>query len=410
MNNRSSSVCAPCCPSRARSLNALGCFLLLVTPLLHAFDAPPEPGTTISRIAFGSCNTPLTATPIWESVLKVSPDLWIWLGDTVYADWPRPSGATPELRAQEVHERQVKHYAAQNAQPLYQQLRLQTRVIGTWDDHDFGINDMGADFVGLERSQENFLDFYGEPPDSPRRTRPGVYASYRFGPPGRTVQIIMLDTRSFRSPLKRGDFPAIDWAEGRPGTYVPVDDPAATILGADQWRWLESVLRQPADVRIIGTSIQAIADDHRFEKWGNFPHERRRLFQLIRKTEAKGVLLISGDRHTGELSRLDPTREREGAEIDPGYPLYELTSSAMTRSRPTNFVAQSEGRPVAFRNELNRHRVGSSLAYNHFALLTIDWEKAGGAEIVLGFHLDHGEEVARHRINLSDLQPPAQRP
>jgi len=381
---------------------------LLLTPLVaFAFDAAPQPGL-VQRIAFGSCNSPLDDTPIWEAINQSAPDVWLWLGDTIYADSPRPKGDTPEVRAREVLDRMREHYALQNALPGYATLHARARVLGIWDDHDYGLNDVGADFIGREEAQRHFHDFYGEPADSPRRARPGIYSSHRFGPPGRTVQLILLDTRYFRSPLQRGDFPRPDWVEGRPGTYVPSEDPAATLLGDEQWRWLETCLRQPADLRIIATSIQIVADDHRFEKWGNFPRERRRLFELIRQTRAEGVVILSGDRHAGELSLLDPAREPDGAGIDPGYPLHELTSSAMTKSAPTSIEAlqkRRNPRPVFFGQELNRHRLGTRLPYNHFGLLEIDWAAPDGAVITLSLRLDDGTEVLRHRVPLATLRP-----
>jgi alkaline phosphatase D len=398
--------------SRAVALCRLGFALAGFVPFTGAYDVPPEPDRLVSRIAFGSCNSPTDASPIWESVLNTSPDVWIWLGDTVYGDSPRPAGATPEIRAAQVLERQRYLYDRQNALPAYRELRTRARVIGTWDDHDYGENDAGAAFVGRDDAQKQFLDFYGEPVDSARRDRPGIYASYRFGPPGRTVQIIVLDTRYFRSPLRIGKYPSTDALEGRPGNYDIANDPATTLLGDAQWRWLEAALQQPADVRIVASSIQVIADDHRFEKWGNFPHERRRLFKLLRDTGAHGVIFISGDRHTGELSRLDPAREPDAASFDPGYPLYDLTSSALNHSVPTTYAAQLEQPwldPVAFSHEINRHRVGSRLPYNHFGLITIDWNAAAGAELTLALHLDHGREVLRQRVRLADLQPARQR-
>lgn len=379
------------------------------------YDAPPEPETTVRRIAFGSCNSPLDETPVWDAVLAASPDVWLWLGDTVYADLPRPAGETAEARARVVLDRMKDHYARQNALPAYARLRERARVLGTWDDHDYGLNDAGADFVGRDEAQRHFLDFYGEPADSPRRARPGVYASYRFGPPGRVVQLILLDTRFFRSPLRTGNFPRADWIDGRPGNYVPDEDPAATLLGEEQWRWLEGCLRQPADLRLVVSSIQVVADDHRFEKWGNFPCERRRLFHLIRETGATGVVFLSGDRHTGELSELDPSREPAGGRISVGYPLLDLTSSALTKSAPTSQAALAkrgpEASPVFFGQELNRHRLGSRLPYNHFGVVEIDWEAADGPTVSLSLRLDTGREVLRHRISLATLRPrPSARP
>ena len=90
------------------------------------------------------------------------------------------------------------------------------------DDHDFGVNDGGADFAQKDVSQGLFLDFLGVPKDSPRRAQHGVYTSYTFGPIGRQVKILLLDARYHRPP---------------PGSD-------GDILGEAQWNWLETELHQ----------------------------------------------------------------------------------------------------------------------------------------------------------------------
>ena len=72
-------------------------------------------------------------------------------------------------------------------------------ILATWDDHDLGANDAGGDYPKKDESQKIFLDFFGDPADSPRRHRPGVYDAKVFGPEGKRVQVILLDTRYFRS-------------------------------------------------------------------------------------------------------------------------------------------------------------------------------------------------------------------
>jgi len=385
----------------------LALFTTAVVVPLAGHQAPPEPERLLRRIAFGSCNSPLDTTAVWESVNHRRPDAWIWLGDTVYADSPTPEGPTPASRARVALDRLPQLYARQLALPGYTLLRQSARILGTWDDHDYGMNDLGADWIGREEAQQHFLDFYGEPAESPRRRRPGVYAAYRLGPPGRVIQVILLDTRYFRSPLLRGDSRETDWVDGRRGPYVPSRDPNATLLGAEQWAWLEAALREPADLRLLVSSIQVIPDDHRFEKWGNFPLERRRLLRLLAKTGDGSVVILSGDRHAGELSQLDPTREPEGKDLDPRYPLLELTSSALTRSAPTSLaglLAATAPKSMVFRHELNRHRLGSLLPYNHFGLISVDWEAKDGPALTLALHLDHGEEVLRHRVPLASLR------
>ena len=57
----------------------------------------------------------------------------------------------------------------------------------------------------------------------------------------------------------------------------------------------------------------------------NFPHERERLYKLLRDTRAGGVVLLSGDRHLAELSVTDAGL---------GYPLFDLTSSGLNQGSP----------------------------------------------------------------------------
>ncbi len=46
----------------------------------------PLPIGEISRISFGSCAKHWVAQPIWDAVIEQEPDLWVYLGDAIYAD------------------------------------------------------------------------------------------------------------------------------------------------------------------------------------------------------------------------------------------------------------------------------------------------------------------------------------
>ncbi|MFX9912103.1 hypothetical protein ABTP43_20035, partial [Acinetobacter baumannii] len=85
-------------------------------------------------------------------------------------------------------------------------LRAQVPVVATWDDHDYGEDDAGGEYPMKEQSRRIFLDFWGEPVDSLRRERDGVYTSYTFGPEGRRVQLILLDLRYNRAPIATSPF------------------------------------------------------------------------------------------------------------------------------------------------------------------------------------------------------------
>lgn len=308
-----------------------------------AHSAPALPAGELRRIAFGSCIDQNRPQPIWLPILAERPDLFIFGGDNVYASTPPWSLDTLEHA-----------YATLAADPGFARLRSTVPHLATWDDHDFGLNDGGAGFAGQQASQAAFLAFWGVPADDPRRARRGIYHAVRLGPPGRRVQIILLDGRTFRSPLRGTDRPM---APGRE-RYLPDPDPAKTMLGDAQWVWLDTQLRLPADLRLIVSGVQVLAEGHGWECWGNLPVERQRLVDLVRRTGAGAAVFLSGDRHVGGIYRHD----------SPGHdPLYEITSSGMTHA----WAQAREDGP---------NRIGDLVRENHFAQLDLDWA-AGGLQI-----------------------------
>jgi len=303
-----------------------------------------QAGAPLTRIAFGSCiNT--NTHPMLDRVLRTDFDLFILLGDNIYADTTNA----------DVMQRK---YDALKGSLFFRGLREKAPLLATWDDHDYGANDAGAEYPMKRASQRLFLDFMDEPEDSPRRRREGVYDAPVFGPPGQRVQVILLDVRSFRSALSTG----VNNVVPSGGKYVPNPDPNATMLGDAQWAWLEEQLKVPAEVRIIGTGIQFISEFSGGEAWANLPREKQRMLDLLAKTKANGVIFLSGDRHWAELSRLNRPAH---------YPLYDLTSSALTQKHP-------RGTPTP-----NRYRADPTTYHDaNFGLIKIDW-KAAGPEVTL---------------------------
>jgi len=195
------------------------------------------------------------------------------------------------------------------------------------------------------------------------------------------VQVILLDTRYHRSALKRAPKPL---PGERVPPYVPNPDPDATVLGAEQWKWLEGELKKPAEVRLLVSSIQVIADEHPYEKWGNFPKERDRLYSLIRSTGASGVVILSGDRHLAEVS-LDP-------KAAVGYPLYDVTSSGLNQG--------SKGWRAP---EKNSHRVAGMPYGDNFGVVLIDWS-SDDPRLTLQVRDEDGDVACGVKVRLSTLK------
>ena len=160
-----------------------------------------------------------------------------------------------------------------------------------------------------------------------------------------------------------------------------------------QWRWLEAQLKIPVDVRIIGSGVQVVADEHGSEMWGNFPKERKKLFCLIRETRANGVIFLSGDRHLAEICRL-PADHQDGV----GYPLYDVCSSSL--NVPSGNFTKSG---VRFANEINSYRLGLTYFDVNFGNVLIDWEESDPV-IRLQVREEKGSVVLEQRLPLSQLR------
>nr|WP_254448622.1 alkaline phosphatase D family protein [Spirosoma rhododendri] len=144
-----------------------GCRSNRPTPVKRAQVASSR--KAIQTIAFGSCSRQSLPQPLWDDIVAAKPDLWIWLGDNIYGD----SESMDTLRAK---------YALQKSNPIYQQLRQSTPILGVWDDHDYGVNDGGKEYPRRRESQQVMLDFLDVPANDPRRTQEGAYSAQTFGP------------------------------------------------------------------------------------------------------------------------------------------------------------------------------------------------------------------------------------
>ncbi len=332
--------------------------------LLSAASAQTNASPDTWRLSLGSCANQKLPQPIWQTIQNDRPDLHILGGDNVYAS-DRP-WSIEQLQAA---------YAQAKQQEGMVQLMRSVPHRAMWDDHDYGFNDGGAEFAGKQASKNALMEFFNFPAAHECRSREGLYQSQIIGTAGRRVQIILLDTRWFRSSLTRPLIPGLPGQE----RYIPDDSPDKTLLGAAQWQWLEEQLRQPAQIRLIYSGIQVLADGHGWERWGNLPRERTRLIDTISRTKAQGVILLSGDRHIGAFYR---------ETIATQYPMWEMTSSGLTHA----WANASESGP---------NRVGDLVRVNHYGTVDINWR---AAQVQLQLKDTQGRALQTHTIAMKELQ------
>ena len=307
-----------------------------IQSLVKALNSEGTPAQVAAGIAFGSCLHQDRPQEILTAIATDAPELLLMMGDNVYGDVTGPH--MNEL---------VAAYARQAGSAPLNALRRSTPTLAIWDDHDYGLNDAGGEFFGAAAAKALFQRFWHIDP-AVHADRRGIEYARVVGPPGRRVQFILLDLRSYRSALKETDDRG---ATGRE-RYLPDRSPEATMLGEAQWAWLAEQLKVPADLRILVSSIQVIADGHGWEAWRTMPGERDRLYETIGASGAKRLVVLSGDRHRAGIYRRD--------DVLP-YPLVEVTSSSLNLA----FDGVEEPGP---------YRLGPTFRGQNYGRLDIDWD------------------------------------
>jgi hypothetical protein len=134
--------------------------------------------------------------------MAYKPDLFIFAGDNVYGD--TRNGREIESEADLLDSLRQAYVDAGRVRGLAT-VRSTVRHLATWDDHDYGKNDAGADFRWKREAQAMFLDFWRVRAGDPRRGRDGVYHAETIGPPDMRVQVILPDTRANGVVILSGD-------------------------------------------------------------------------------------------------------------------------------------------------------------------------------------------------------------
>lgn len=298
--------------------------------------------TVITHFAFGSCNGQGDPQGVWNTIAGSHPQAFIAMGDNVYGDIGYDGG--PGLDSF------VAAYRQQMISAPFMGLRRDVPMLVTWDDHDFGSNDGGGTFAHRAASEQLFEYFWHLPDEA--REHAGVYHSVTVGPRGRRVQFIVLDTRYFRSDLVR--LPQ----ESDRGRYTANLSPDATVLGAEQWDWLARELAEPADLRVVVSSIQVLSQVHGWEAWDRLPLERARLLDLLADRAGGGLVILSGDRHAAGIYETEWN----------GQPLVEFTSSSLNRPMTGGTARATEREPDPM-------RVTPFVGEANFGSMAIDWSR-----------------------------------
>jgi alkaline phosphatase D len=287
----------------------------------RALTAPP-PGARAGRLrfAFASCaNWQVGYFAAYRRLAEEQPDLVLFLGDYIYEYIER---RRPVLRAHSdgVEATDLRTYRNRYAQyktdPALQAAHAAAPALVTWDDHEVQNDyanrwsqDLADPQAFLRRRAAAYQAFWEHMPLRPS-TRPRgpderIYREFRWGD---LARFWMLDERQYRS---------------RPACYGPPfgggrlvsdracperRDPARTMLGSAQERWLEAGLR-PGIARwnliaqgvMMASLAQQTKEGERgywTDGWDGYPAARSRLLRQLAESRADNPVVLSGDIHS----------------------------------------------------------------------------------------------------------------
>ena len=106
------------------------------------------------------------------------------------------------------------------------------------------------------------------------------------------------------------------------------------------------------------------------------------MLQLLKASKAKGVIFISGDRHSSELMKLEPD------ETGLSYPLYDLTSSGFNSA-----VMFTPGWPT-------KHQVEEKIYEDNFGKIEINWDSG---KITMDLIGQNHQSFLHHEIAIKAL-------
>ena len=262
----------------------------------YRFDPPPF------TVALGSCafvnetafdrpGTPYGGEyEIFDAIAQSQPDMMLWLGDNVYfreVDWYARSG----MQHRYSHLRQL---------PEMQQLLGACPHYATWDDHDYGPDNSDGSWVHKDWAAQTFGEFWPNPSQGLQAlSGAGVTTAFKF----HDVDFFLLDNRTFR---------------------VNQDNVsnAPQVLGAEQVDWLIQALQYSrAPFKVVTIGGQFLSDFADYENMALYPEERNSILKRIEDEGIHGVVFLSGDRHSSELTELT---------LPSGQKVIDFTCSALT--------------------------------------------------------------------------------
>ncbi len=296
---------------------------------------------------------------IFESMAKEKSAFMVWLGDEwytrevdYYSDWGL------WYRAQ--HDRSI---------PVLQNFLKAMPHYAMWDDHDYGPNDIGKNFILKNTSREIWKKYWCNP--SYGENEQGIYTTLSWG----DADVFLTDDRWWRSADEMKDS-----INGFP-------NPEKEMLGAQQMEWLKnSLLYSKATFKIVAMGSQILNPISPYDKWKDCPVEYQEFMDFIKDNKINGIVFLTGDRHHSEIIKV----ERPDT-----YALYDITVSPLTSG--THKFGKAE--------ENNPYRVLGIDGKQNYGKFSFSGNR-GERKLTVNYYGVKGEPLGSWSISEKELKTP----
>ncbi len=298
----------------------------------------PAAGAAVDRLRFAVCGCNHFEHGFFTAFQQIADEQFDFVfhtGDYIYES--RADGGRNPSRVRQHHRDEIftvvdyrNRYAQYKLDPALRAAHQSAPFIVSWDDHEVD-NDYAGNHDERDTPPEVFLLRRAAAYQAYFESMPLRGAQFPTGPTlrlyrrlqfGNLIDLSVLDTRQYRSPQACGGGSTTGCAEAL--------DPARTILGAEQERWLfENLGSVEARWTILGQQVPTYARDFSqanparqfsMDKWDGYVASRQRLYERLKDTEAPNPIVLSGDvhQHYGADLKLDftnPESETIGVEL-----------------------------------------------------------------------------------------------
>ena len=264
------------------------------------------------RFAFASCQHYESGLfTAYRHMAAENLDLVIHLGDYIYEYGGEDGRVRKHLgkEIQSLDDYRIRH-AQYKSDSLLQNMHARCPWLVVWDDHEFDNNcandcseEAGIDPVDFLIRRANAYQAYYEMMPLRSKSLPHgpdmkLYRKFSFG---RLAEIMMLDTRQYRTDQPNND--------GMCEMNEACFSPDATLLGARQFGWLQaSLLESKARWNVLGQQVMMALvrnpEGYYMDGWPGYVYERGRLMTFLDERQIANPIVLTGDSHSNWVNEL----------------------------------------------------------------------------------------------------------